>query len=748
MKSYKLPKENCDILAKKAIASWDEALPLGNGKMGCLIWGASDALRLSLDRGDLWDNTPAPELSDERYRFKNLVQAARDGDMHTQLELFDAPYRHAAPTKLPAGKLVLQFAPGLPVSSRLHLADAHACVKIGQSPIVLESFLSAVAPVGLIRLSCPAGSFSVRLENPQFGVKTCENQENEEGEESVSAGSLKFLCYAPPVFGQHKTLRWFEQQVDEQLTYGIWLDMREQDGKTLIAYTVAASLDGENWREQALDTLRRSLDAGYDACYLEHRGWWEQYWSESAVTLPDELFEVNWYRTNYLLGACSRKGCPPMPLQGVWTADNGELPPWKGDYHNDLNTQLCYASYLKANHLAAGESFLDFLWGLLDEGKAFAREFYGTPGICMPSIMTIQGKPMGGWCMYSYSPTNQLWLCQLFERHYTLTGDETFLRERAYPYLKLTGECLEGLLEKNEEGQLVLPVSSSPEIHDNTSNAWVTPNSTYDLSLLRYLFTQLVRFARQLGTGEENRWQEILNALPQLPVNERNVLMLSPDESLTESHRHHSHMMAVYPLRQLHYEDEADRAVIDASVENLEVLGTGNWVGFSFPWMSAFYCMQHNGEGAAYQLKLFWENFCSPNGFHLNGDYQRRGLSKYHYRPFTLEANMAAADALQEMLLGTQRDLLEFFPAIPKQWHEGEVSFEQFRGPNGVLVSASMCGGAVNSITLSACHDGCYRLRSPFPEGFSCSLEYAVCREKDILCVTLKAGQTITISRK
>ncbi|MFQ9872320.1 MAG: hypothetical protein ACLRVT_04690 [Oscillospiraceae bacterium] len=124
------------------------------------------------------------------------------------------------------------------------------------------------------------------------------------------------------------------------------------------------------------------------------------------------------------------------------------------------------------------------------------------------------------------------------------------------------------------------------------------------------------------------------------------------------------------------------------------------------------------------------------------------GLSKYHYRPFTLEANMAAADALQEMLLGTQRDLLEFFPAIPKQWREGEVSFEQFRGPNGVLVSASMCGGAVNSITLSACHDGCYRLRSPFPEGFSCSLGNAVCREKDILCVTLKAGQTITISRK
>ncbi|MEG0306259.1 MAG: hypothetical protein RR635_11265, partial [Oscillospiraceae bacterium] len=88
------------------------------------------------------------------------------------------------------------------------------------------------------------------------------------------------------------------------------------------------------------------------------------------------------------------------------------------------------------------------------------------------------------------------------------------------------------------------------------------------------------------------------------------------------------------------------------------------------------------------------------NGFHLNGDYKKRGSSTFHYRPFTLEANMCAADALQEMLLQTEDSSLEFFPAIPDEWREKELSFENLRAENGLLVSAAMQKGIVTSITL------------------------------------------------
>lgn len=378
-----------------------------------------------------------------------------------------------------------------------------------------------------------------------------------------------------------------------------------------------------------------------------------------------------------------------MPLQGVWTADNGELPPWKGDYHNDLNTQLSYLHYVKANHLPEGESFLDFLWNLKEQGETFAKNYYGTDGLCLPSVMSMDGTALGGWPMYSLSPTNQIWICQIFERHYTYTGDIEFLRERAYPYLAATGKCIAELLSKNADGQYELPVSSSPEIHDDEQAAWVTPNSNYDLSLMIYLFETLIRFCEILGEDASD-WQEIAAHLPHLAVNKNNVLMLSPDESLMESHRHHSHAMPIYPLRQLDCDCEEERKVINATIQNLEILGSGWWVGFSFTWMSALYAMQRNGEGAAYQLKLFWENICSPNSFHLNGDYKRRGISVFHYRPFTLEANMSAADSLQEMLLKTHNHVIEPFFAVPQSWKENGAAFSTFRGEDGMLISAEL----------------------------------------------------------
>lgn len=158
-----------------------------------------------------------------------------------------------------------------------------------------------------------------------------------------------------------------------------------------------------------------------------------------------------------------------------------------------------------------------------------------------------------------------------------------------------------------------------------------------------------------------------LERMPELAVSERNALMLSPDESLAISHRHLSHAMAIYPLRLINRENQRGREIIDATIQDLEELGTGLWMGYSFAWMAELYAVQGNGNGAAYQLEVLWRNTCSPNGFHLNGDYKNRGASMFHYRPFTLEANMYAADALQEMLLYSEDGTLQFFPAIPEK---------------------------------------------------------------------------------
>jgi len=130
--------------------------------------------------------------------------------------------------------------------------------------------------------------------------------------------------------------------------------------------------------------------------------------------------------------------------------------------------------------------------------------------------------------------------------------------------------------------------------------------------------------------------------------------------------------------------------------------------------MAELYAVQGNGEGAAYHLKLFWENFCSPNGFNLNGDYKKRGVSWWHYRPFTLETNMCAADALQEMLLKTESGVIKVFPAIPEEWKKKSIYFNKFRGWNGILVSSEMKSGRLVSILLEASKDWKYIVNNSF----------------------------------
>ena len=169
--------------------------------------------------------------------------------------------------------------------------------------------------------------------------------------------------------------------------------------------------DGADWLKRPGNGARAS-EEGYDANREAHREWWAGYWDKSAVRLPDPLYEKKLVSVNYLFGACSRKGCPPMPLQGVWTADNGEMPPWK-EITTTTSTRRCpYYHYLKANHLPEGESFLDYLWSLQPTRALLQRAFYGAAGACLPSVMAIDGTALSGWPMYSL-PTNRLWLSAL-----------------------------------------------------------------------------------------------------------------------------------------------------------------------------------------------------------------------------------------------------------------------------------------------------------------------------------------------
>ncbi|GMQ59080.1 hypothetical protein AN1V17_34770 [Vallitalea sediminicola] len=713
----RMPQPYCNIRYNEPILNWDEAIPLGNGLTGCLIWGTGSPLNFSLDRGDLWDRRPASETLREDFNYKKLIELVHNKDQNGIRELFDNCYNKPTPTKIPAGKIILDYGENVHIDSQLNIENAVAHISVKKHDITssIKTFIHATKKIGLITVSNYEIVKGVEIIPPKFGVKSDKQDIDGYKDEDKLHKSLKNLVYPEVVLQEEDNLRWFIQKTEEGLEYGIMLGQKIIDGNLYIVYCIGSSIDGQEWLNDSKDNINKALDCGFDTMLLEHEKWWKDFWMKSGVSLYDKELEKMWYLTNYLFGSCSRKNAPPMPLQGVWTADNGELPPWKGDYHNDLNTQLSYLHYLKANHIEEGESFIDFLWNLVPEGKEFAKTFFDADGLCLPAVMTIDGKPLGGWPMYSLNLTNQIWLCQFFQRHWEYTGDDDFLENKAYPYLKETAKCMLRWLKPGEDGKLYLPLSSSPEIHDDELEAWLTPNSNYDLSLLRYLFSTLYTMADILDYEEKSIWKEKLELLPELAVNDNNVLMLSSDESLKESHRHHGHAMAIYPLDLLNYNlGGRDKEIIDSTIDDLEKLGKGLWVGFSFTWMSKFYSRQGNGEGAAFQLKLFWENLCSRNGFHLNGDYKSKGLTNWHYRPFTLESNMCAADSIQEMLLQTFDKVIRVFPAIPDEWKKNGTSFTNFRGMKGILISSSIKDGKVEYIHLKAQKEGEFIIQNKF----------------------------------
>jgi alpha-L-fucosidase 2 len=698
----RLPAPGLNLRLAAPIATWDEAVPLGNGLLGGLLWGEGRTLRLSLDRGDLWDERTAEGVDWSRLSYKvarDLVAAGRTDEFN---RLFDKPYDDVHPTKIPAGRVEISLPAGAQLASfELSLADAvgRAHLSNGRS---VDAFFDATERVAVVRIPGP-GLPSIVLRPPE---------------------SLAKLGYAQARHvddGRGKAF--FEQDAADGLRYCVYAAWRRVGDGTLLALTVASNRDGRlSVSDIAARAVESALDRGYEAGLDAHAAWWRGYWNASRVSVPNQAALQHYYLVQYFYGAASRRGAPPMPLQGVWTADAGGLPPWKGDYHNDLNTQTTYLAYQAAGHFEEGAAFLDLLWDLLPRFRRFARDFYGAAGAAVPGVMTLAGQPLGGWGQYSLSPTMGAWCGHLFYLHWRYTNDAAFLRERAYPWSREVGVFLLSVMRPDANGVFKLPLSSSPEVGDNGPGAWRVPNSNYDVACVRTLFLGLAEMADALGSAADaKRRRDAVARVEPLHVSPSGVLKLDATRDLTESHRHLSNLMGIHPFNLVTVDGgPADRRTIDASLKQWDALGTGGWVGYSFCWMACLRARVGDGEAAWRNLGIYLEAFVLRNGFHVNGDQLKAGYSSFTYRPFTLEGNFLAAQAVHEMLLQSWSatpgvagsEVIRVFPAMPAAW--ASASFDDLRAEGGHRVSARRERGTTTWLRIIAGGDGVVRIRDNF----------------------------------
>ncbi len=719
------PDPHHDLVFDRLASTWDEGVPLGNGMLGALVWKKGDSLRLSLDRADLWDLRPVPAFAGPEFRFAWVRDHVLANDYEPVHKMGDIPYdRDPAPTKIPAVALEFDIAAlGELDSVRLDLADA-VCRVRWKNGARLTAFISAVEPAGWFEFEgLPAGVVP-RLVPPAYASA---EPVSAAGPNSLEPGSLARLGYPAPELESDASSVRYRQRGWDGMSYEVAVRYEQSAAGVLRgAWSVSSSYPASGpgslpWAKTpvtAAESCARAFERSMDRDLEAHAAWWREFWAKSRISLPDPVLERQWDLETYKFGAASRRGVPPITLQAVWTADDGRLPPWKGDFHNDLNTQLSYWPCYAGNHLDEGLAFLDWLWAIKPRAEDYTRRYFGVDGLNVPGVAALDGAPMGGWIQYSLGPTVSAWLAQHFWLHWRYSADRDFLRDRAYPYVRAVAVFLDGLAVRRADGKRQLPLSSSPEINDNRVEAWFRETTNFDLALVRWLYGAAAAMADDLGLADEaSHWRSVLSEWPELALApEDGRLLVAPGYPLQASHRHFSHLMAIHPLGLVDpSRGEADRRTIRGALAELDRLGPDWWCGYSYSWLGNLAARAGDGDKAAAALRTFAECFCLPNSFHANGDQTKSGKSKMTYRPFTLEGNFAFAAGVQEMLLQSHTGVVRVFPAVPASWRD--ISFDTLRAEGAFLVSAVRKNGRVVEVRIVSEKGGTVRLENPFPGG-------------------------------
>jgi alpha-L-fucosidase 2 len=716
---------------------WDHGFPLGNGMIGVLVWQHDGMLRLSVDRTDLWDLRPTAEI--EKYTYKWAYQQRLKGEFDTVWKVADEPYdRDAAPTKIPGAAIEFDISSLGPVEyATLDIASAICTIK-WENGVIFRTFVDATQP--LARYNWKGTSPLPLLKAPAYTTKISESSSNQ----VVGGNDLRRLGYPEGKINTKKNLAVYRQKGWQTFEYEAAVIYSKTASGNEGCFTITSHFSDKPKTIAAGEIVKKAIKSGFDQSILNHKHWWLNYWQQSSVSLPDSQLQKQYYLEMYKFGAASRKGAPPITLQAVWTADNGKLPPWKGDFHNDLNTQLSYWLPFAGNHPEEGAVFTDWLWEHKTAFENYALNVFGAIGINVPGVATLNGAPMGGWHMYSLSPTVGAWLAQNFYLQWRYTMDRDFLKDRAYPWLTETATFLEQVTEL-KNGVRQLPMSSSPEFRDNQMEAWFLDMTNYDLALCRFAFEKAAELATALNLpAEAEHWKTILSQFGEYELDETGGLCVAKGFPLNESHRHFSHMMAFHPLGMLDYDNGKDRHIIENSMTRLQKNGSSQWCGYSFSWLANMYARMYQGDSAARALRIFASCFCSPNSFHLNGDQCKAGYSNYTYDPFTLEGNFAFASAIQEMLLQSHNGVIRIFPAVPDDWKN--ISFENMRTEGAFLVSAKKDNGNLDSFTITAPEGGIARIQLPFRTFFISSsekMERLESGKKELILKFEKGGKSV-----
>lgn len=734
---------------------WEEALPLGNGRLGAMVYGGVQTEILQLNEDTFWAGGP----------HNNLNPAASEALPEIRRLITEGLYTEAS--KLAEKSITSQDAHGMPYQSagELHIrfaghdayedyyreldvanAVARTRYRIGTVRYQREVFTSFVDQVIVVRLSASEKSalnFSLDLKHPD-DMPTVADAENKtllmqgvsRDHEGIK-GQVKLANLVKFVVPNGKVA-----VKDKQLVVS-------EASEVLILVSLATNfVSYQDVSGDALKRAQKTLQAAmekfskggksYSQRLQAHSDFYQQYFNRVSLNLGSNEFAseptdkrirefaqrydpalVSLYFQfgRYLLISSSQPGSQPANLQGIW--NNKSAPAWDSKYTLNINAEMNYWPSEVTNLTELNEPFIQLIRDLSQTGQDAAKTMYGARGWVAhhnTDLWRISGAVDASWGPW---PMSNAWLAQHLWQKYLYSGDTDYLRS-VYPIMKSACEFFEDFLILDKKtGWLLVSPSMSPENTAKATGLKIAAGVTMDNQLLFDLFTNSIAAAQilELDKSATKRWQKIIDQLPPMQIGQYHQLQewMHDWDDPFDKHRHISHLYGLHPSNQI--SPLRTPELFNAARVTMEQRGDPS-TGWSMNWKINFWARLLDGNRA---LKLISEQI-SPAG-QQEGNISESGGTYPNmfdaHPPFQIDGNFGFTSGVAEMLAQSHDGFIFLLPALPQAWPNGEVTGLVMRG--GFVLDMRWEKGQVSYLKIHSRLGGNLRLRSyaPLPAALS-----------------------------